>query len=142
VPPRGARSAFPARWLEARLSRPSPEHTSYRSYATFSDPDGNSWLLQEVTTRLPGRVDRAETAYASVKDLASALRRAAVAWGARKAHRTTRRELAGLVRRVHGGGAGEVPRKQSVAHSGGFFTVRARWLCTRWLSKGNDGSRI
>jgi len=65
----------------ARLSGPSPEHTSYRSYATFSDPDGNSWLLQEVTARLPGRVDRAETAYASVNDLASALRRAAVAHG-------------------------------------------------------------
>jgi len=65
----------------ARLSGPSPDHTSYLSYATFSDPDGNSWLLQEVTTRLPGRVDRAETAYASVKDLASALRRAAVAHG-------------------------------------------------------------
>jgi catechol 2,3-dioxygenase-like lactoylglutathione lyase family enzyme len=64
-----------------RLSGPSPERTSYRSYATFSDPDGNSWLLQEVTTRLPGRVDGAETAFASVNDLASALRRAAAAHG-------------------------------------------------------------
>ena len=64
-----------------RLSGPSPDHTSYRSYATFSDPDGNSWLLQEVTTRLPGRVDRAETAFASVNDVASALRRAAAAHG-------------------------------------------------------------
>src|SRR5215472_3000957 len=52
----------------ARLIGPSPDHTSYRSYATFRDPDRNSWLLQEVTTRLPGRVDRAATAYASVKD--------------------------------------------------------------------------
>jgi len=42
-----------------RLSGPSPDHTSYSSYATFSDPDGNSWLLQEVTTRLPGRVEHA-----------------------------------------------------------------------------------
>ena len=49
--------------------------------ATFSDPDGNRWLLQEVTTRLPGRVDSAETAFASVNDLASALRRAAAAHG-------------------------------------------------------------
>jgi len=64
-----------------RLSGPSPDHTSYRSYATFSDPDGNTWLLQEVTTRLPGRIDRAETAFASVNELASALRRAAAAHG-------------------------------------------------------------
>lgn len=64
-----------------RLSGPSPEHTSYRSYATFSDTDGNSSLLQEVTTRLPGRVDSAETAFASVNDLASALRRTATAHG-------------------------------------------------------------
>ena len=65
----------------ARLSGPAPDHTSYRSYATFSDPDGNSWLLQEVTTRLAGRVDRAGTAFASANDLASALRRAAFAHG-------------------------------------------------------------
>ena len=65
----------------ARLSGPSPDHTSYRSYATFSDPDGNSWLLQEVTTRLPGRVDQAGTAFALANDLASALRRAAGAHG-------------------------------------------------------------
>ena len=53
---------------------------SYFAYASFSDPDGNGWLLQEITTRLPGRVD-AETAFASVADLASALRRAAAAHG-------------------------------------------------------------
>jgi catechol 2,3-dioxygenase-like lactoylglutathione lyase family enzyme len=64
-----------------RLSGPSPDHTSYRSYATFSDPDGNSWLLQEVTARLPGRVDTAATAFTSVNDLADALRRAAIAHG-------------------------------------------------------------
>jgi len=64
-----------------RLSGPSPDHASYRSYATFSDPDGNSWLLQEVTTRLPGRVEQAGTTFASVNDLASALRRAAAAHG-------------------------------------------------------------
>ena len=49
--------------------------------ATFSDPDGNGWLLQEVTTRLPGRIDPAETAFASASDLASALRRAEAAHG-------------------------------------------------------------
>lgn len=64
-----------------RLSGPSPDHTSYRSYATFSDPDGNSWLLQQVTTRLPGRVEQAGTAFATVDDVASALRRAAAAHG-------------------------------------------------------------
>ena|SRR5580704_2669919 len=64
-----------------RLSGPAPDHASYGSYATFSDPDGNSWMLQEVTTRLAGRVDRAETAFASVSDLASALRRAEAAHG-------------------------------------------------------------
>jgi catechol 2,3-dioxygenase-like lactoylglutathione lyase family enzyme len=64
-----------------RLSGPEPNHTSYRSYATFNDPDGNGWLLQEVTTRLAGRIDGANTAFASENDLASALRRAAAAHG-------------------------------------------------------------
>lgn len=58
-----------------------PERRSYRSYATFSDPDGNGWLLQEVTGRLPGRVDADITAFVSVADLAGALRRAAAAHG-------------------------------------------------------------
>ena len=64
-----------------RLHGPAPDRASYRSFATFSDPDGNGWLLQEVTTRLPGRMDAAGTAFASTADLASALRRAAVAHG-------------------------------------------------------------
>ena len=65
-----------------RLSGPSPDHASYGSYAAFSDPDGNSWLLQEVTSRLPGRVDPAAgTAFASPNDLAAALRRAEAAHG-------------------------------------------------------------
>jgi catechol 2,3-dioxygenase-like lactoylglutathione lyase family enzyme len=63
----------------ARLSGPSPDHSSYGSYATFSDPDGNRWLLQEVTKRLAGRVDLSETTFVSVNDLASALRRASFA---------------------------------------------------------------
>jgi catechol 2,3-dioxygenase-like lactoylglutathione lyase family enzyme len=54
-------------------------HASYSSFATFSDPDGNGWLLQEVTTRLPGRVDSATTSFASAGDLAGALRRAEAA---------------------------------------------------------------
>ena len=65
----------------SRVSGPAPEHASYRSFATFRDPDGNGWLLQEVTTRLPGRIDTAETAFASTAELASAMRRAAAAHG-------------------------------------------------------------
>jgi hypothetical protein len=63
------------------LSGPDPERRSYFSYATFSDPDGNEWLLQEVTTRFPGRVDANATSFASISDLASAMRRASVAHG-------------------------------------------------------------
>ena len=64
-----------------RVSGPAPGHASYRSFARFSDPDGNGWLLQEITTRLPGRIDLAGTAFASANDLASALRRAEAAHG-------------------------------------------------------------
>ena len=64
-----------------RLSGPDPDRGTYRSYASFSDPDGNGWLLQEVTARLPGRVDPNQTTFASVADLASAFRRAAAAHG-------------------------------------------------------------
>jgi len=64
-----------------RASGLDPERRSYRSYATLSDPDGNGWLFQEVTTRLPGRVDPATTQYASAGDLASAMRRASAAHG-------------------------------------------------------------
>jgi catechol 2,3-dioxygenase-like lactoylglutathione lyase family enzyme len=66
---------------QIRVNGPDAEHGSYRSFASFRDPDGNGWLLQEVTTRLPGRVDSATTAFASVSDLASALRRAEAAHG-------------------------------------------------------------
>jgi len=64
-----------------RVSGPDPEHRSYFSRASFSDPDGNGWLLQEVTTRLPGRIDTGVTSFGSASDLASALRRAAAAHG-------------------------------------------------------------
>ena len=64
-----------------RVSGLAPDDASYGSFATFSDPDGNGWLLQEITTRLPGRIDAADTAFASTADLASALRRAAAAHG-------------------------------------------------------------
>ena len=64
-----------------RVSGADPEHRSYRSYASFRDPDGNGWLFQEVTMRLPGRIDPATTTFASANDLASALRRAEAAHG-------------------------------------------------------------
>jgi catechol 2,3-dioxygenase-like lactoylglutathione lyase family enzyme len=64
-----------------RIGGPAPNHASYSSFATFNDPDGNSWLFQELTSRLPGRVDSAGTSFASVNDLASALRRAEAAHG-------------------------------------------------------------
>ncbi|MCI0366659.1 MAG: VOC family protein [Phycisphaerales bacterium] len=64
-----------------RVSGPDPGHGTYRSFASFSDPDGNGWLLQEVTTRLPGRIAAATTTFASANDLASALRRAEAAHG-------------------------------------------------------------
>ena len=64
-----------------RVSGPDPEHRSYRSFASFRDPDGNGWLFQELTTRLPGRIDPVTTTFASANDLASALRRAEAAHG-------------------------------------------------------------
>lgn len=64
-----------------RVSGPDPEHASYRSFASFNDPDGNGWLFQELTTRLPGRIDSTATNFASTNDLASAMRRASVAHG-------------------------------------------------------------
>src|SRR5258707_2558844 len=61
-----------------RVSGPDPEHRSYRSFASFRDPDGNGWLCQEITARLAGRV-AGGTTYASASDLSQALRRAAAA---------------------------------------------------------------
>jgi catechol 2,3-dioxygenase-like lactoylglutathione lyase family enzyme len=88
-----------------RLSGPSPDHASYRSYATFSDPDGNSWLLQEVTKRLAGRIEPGGTVFASANDLhGRPSPRSVRPRRARKAHRTSRRAVACLVCGVHGGG--------------------------------------
>jgi catechol 2,3-dioxygenase-like lactoylglutathione lyase family enzyme len=68
-----------------RVTGRGPADGSYSSFASFTDPDGNSWLLQEVTTRLPGRIDPASTGFASAPDLAEALRRAAAAHGEHEA---------------------------------------------------------
>jgi catechol 2,3-dioxygenase-like lactoylglutathione lyase family enzyme len=64
-----------------RVSGPDPEHRSYRSFASFRDPDGNGWLFQEITARVPGRIDSMATTFASANDLAGAFRRAEAAHG-------------------------------------------------------------
>jgi catechol 2,3-dioxygenase-like lactoylglutathione lyase family enzyme len=65
----------------SRISGPDPGRQSYNSYVSFEDPDGNLWIVQEVTRRLPGRIDPAMTTFTSANDLASAMRRAAAAHG-------------------------------------------------------------
>ena len=70
---------------DGRADGPAGDRASYGSFATFSDPDGNSYLLQEVTTRLPGRVDPVGAEYGSQEDLMAALIRAAVAHGEHEA---------------------------------------------------------
>ena len=69
--------------VEARQPGPDPERTSYGSFFSFIDPDANTWIAQEVTIRHPGRIDAAQTRYASTTDLAGALRRAEAAHGER-----------------------------------------------------------
>ena len=66
---------------EAPQKGVDPERRSYTSFATFNDPDGNAWIVQEVTVRLPGRVDANQTTFTSAPELANALRRASVAHG-------------------------------------------------------------
>ncbi|MBB6395655.1 catechol 2,3-dioxygenase-like lactoylglutathione lyase family enzyme [Actinomadura coerulea] len=70
---------------DARVPGPDPQRGSYASFLSFSDPEGNGWVLQEITSRLPGRLDPAVTAYSSTADLAAALRRAAAAHGEHEA---------------------------------------------------------
>ena len=76
-----------------RVSGPDPKHASYRSFASFRDPDGNGWLFQEVTQRLAGRIDPATTTFASVNDLASAFRRAEAAHGKHEARTGGQRDV-------------------------------------------------
>jgi hypothetical protein len=66
---------------DARVPGPDPKRSSYGSFLSFSDPDGNGWVLQEITTRLPGRLDPSITTFSSATDLAGALRRAVAAHG-------------------------------------------------------------
>jgi catechol 2,3-dioxygenase-like lactoylglutathione lyase family enzyme len=69
----------------ARVDGMEEHHESYGSFAICHDPDGNAWLLQEVTTRFAGRIATDVTTYASVADLANAMRRASVAHGEHEA---------------------------------------------------------
>jgi catechol 2,3-dioxygenase-like lactoylglutathione lyase family enzyme len=64
-----------------RATGPDPERRTYASFLTFNDPDGNGWVLQEITTRFEGRIDTGVTSYTSAQDLVEALRRAATAHG-------------------------------------------------------------
>ncbi len=75
----GANCRFHGADLVGRVSGPAPGDATYGSFATFSDPDGNGWLFQEVTTRLPGRIDPAATSFSTASELAGALRRAEAA---------------------------------------------------------------
>ncbi|MBV9807697.1 MAG: VOC family protein [Solirubrobacterales bacterium] len=77
--PEAPGAQFQPAGASGQVSGPAPDHRTYSSFATFNDPDGNRWLLQEITSRLPGRVDASETTFASSSDLAGALRRAEAA---------------------------------------------------------------
>jgi catechol 2,3-dioxygenase-like lactoylglutathione lyase family enzyme len=79
--PEAPGAQFQPEGADGRANGPGPEGGSYRTFATWSDPDGNRWLMQEITTRLPGRIDSHETTYASLPDLANAMRRAEAAHG-------------------------------------------------------------
>ena len=72
---------FQPEGASGRVAGAGRDGGSYSTFVTFSDPDGNSWLLQEVTTRLPGRIESTETSYASAADLAGAMKRAETAHG-------------------------------------------------------------
>ncbi len=92
-----------------RVSGPDPERRSYASWASFSDPAGNSWLLQEVTARAPGRVEAEDTKFASSAELAAALRRASVAHGEHEKRTGGQHDenWPDWYAALHGGGAGE-----------------------------------
>jgi catechol 2,3-dioxygenase-like lactoylglutathione lyase family enzyme len=62
---------------DAQVPGPHPEHVTYGSFLYFTDPDGNGWILQEVTARLPGRGSGGTTMYTSAPDMSQALQRAA-----------------------------------------------------------------
>jgi catechol 2,3-dioxygenase-like lactoylglutathione lyase family enzyme len=70
------------RWdASIRATGPDPDRRTYASFLEFTDPDGNLWQLQEITSRLPGRIDATTAAFSSVDELRAALERAAAAHG-------------------------------------------------------------
>ena len=106
------------------VSGPDPERRSYRTRATFSDPDGNNWVLQEVTTRPPGRVDPGATTFSSVSDLAGALRRAEPRTASTRSAPAGRPGLAHLVCHVRRGRTGRASPCPSERHSPGQVFTR------------------
>ena len=87
----------------ARVSGPAPEHPTYGSWLSFADPDGNTWFVQEITTRLPGRETSALAVYDSVAGWPMRCAGAKAAHGKYEEETGTGPGLAGLVRAVHGG---------------------------------------
>jgi catechol 2,3-dioxygenase-like lactoylglutathione lyase family enzyme len=122
--------------VDGRVSGPDPDRRSYGSFASFSDPDGNGWLFQEVTTRLPGRPDRPRGDHLCLRERSGecaspCCRRARAARGADGRGRS---ELARLVRRVHGAGAG---RGGAAVLSGHYDTrLFAYFFSTTLMSSG------
>jgi catechol 2,3-dioxygenase-like lactoylglutathione lyase family enzyme len=110
---------------EPAQSGPHPQHNTYSSYARFSDPDGNSWLLQEVTTRLPGRVS-VDTKFTSPNDLAAALRRAAAAHGEHEKRNGGKHDdnWRGLDHLSNYLGRSPRPRTRRGGSRGGFYKYR------------------
>ena len=90
--PQAPGAQFQPEGNDDRASGPAADQASYSSFATFTDPDGNGWLLQEVTTRLPGRIDTTDTSYGSLNDLMRALVRAATAHGEHEQRISAREE--------------------------------------------------
>ena len=101
---------------DGRVGGRAPDGGTYGSFVTFSDPDGNGWILQEVTTRFPGRVDGRHDLHLGERPVAGAAPRRGRARRARGTDRRGRRELAGLVRRVHGAGAGRPGTARVTCH--------------------------
>jgi hypothetical protein len=106
-----------------RVGPARPARSVLYSFASFSDPESNAWLLQEITTRLPGRVDPPTATFGSANALASALRRPETAHGEHE-KRTGQRDAnwPRLVRHVHGRRAGRHGAAAMSTVSDGLFS--------------------
>jgi NAD(P)-dependent dehydrogenase (short-subunit alcohol dehydrogenase family) len=116
----GTGCRFPG--VDARVRGPHPEHLSYGSFVSFKDPDGNGWVLQEVTKRLAGRIDSSTTSFGSASDLESALRRAEAAHGEHEKRAGAQRDenWPKWYAEIYGGGA----IRREVAHVNGNLRPR------------------